>query len=96
MSVLVLLLTLSVASWYLIITKSIGNLIASRRANAFLERFWQIDSLSRLEAEVKNQAADHAFIQLAKTALAVTTDSRQYGMEKLAAAGGSGEWLTRA
>ncbi|MGG7055316.1 MotA/TolQ/ExbB proton channel family protein [Nitrosomonas sp. ANs5] len=96
MSVLILLLTLSVASWYLIITKSIGNLIASKRANAFLERFWQIDSLSRLETEVRNEAADHAFIQLAKTALAVTTDSRQYGMEKLAAAGGSGELLTRA
>jgi biopolymer transport protein ExbB len=33
---------------------------------------------------------------LAKTALAVTSDSRKHGFEKLAAAGGTGELLTRA
>jgi biopolymer transport protein ExbB len=96
MSVLVLLLILSVASWYLIITKSISNLIASRRADAFLKRFWRIDSLSQLEVEIRKMSADHAFVQLAKTALTVTTDSRKCGLEKLAAAGGTGELLTRS
>jgi biopolymer transport protein ExbB len=96
MSVLLLLLALSVASWYLIITKSIGNLIVSRRTSVFLKRFWRIDSLSELETEIKGATSDHAFLQLAKTALAVTNDSRKYGLEKLAAAGGTGELLTRA
>ena len=45
MTVLMLLLTLSVASWYLILTKSISNFLAGRRADAFLKRFWSAGSL---------------------------------------------------
>lgn len=96
MVVLGLLLALSVASWYLIVTKSIANFLARRGANRFLKRFWDIDSISQLEAEIKQAKGEHAFVQLAKTALAVTTDSRKHGFEKLAAAGGTGELLTRA
>ncbi|TDI75738.1 MAG: MotA/TolQ/ExbB proton channel family protein, partial [Betaproteobacteria bacterium] len=38
--VLVLLLMLSVASWYLILTKSIANFLEGRRTETFLKRFW--------------------------------------------------------
>ena len=96
MCVLGLLLALSVSSWYLIVTKSISNYLGKRRASQFLKRFWNIDSISQLEAEIKQTKGEHAFIQLAKTALAVTSDSRKHGFEKLAAAGGTGEMLTRA
>ncbi|MDT8364791.1 MAG: MotA/TolQ/ExbB proton channel family protein [Nitrosomonas sp.] len=96
MSVLGLLLVLSAASWYLIVTKSISNYLAKRRANRFLKRFWDIDSISQLEKEIKQAKGEHAFVQLARTALAVTTDSRKHGFEKLAAAGGTGELLTRS
>ena len=44
-SVLVLLISLSIASWYLIITKNIANFIAKRRAEKFLQFFWSVDSL---------------------------------------------------
>jgi len=96
MCVLILLLSLSVASWYLIVTKSISNLIASRRANAFLKHFWNIDTVPQLESEIRNMTGNHAFIQLAKTALGVSTDSQKHGLEKLAAAGGANELLTRS
>ncbi|QOJ09539.1 MotA/TolQ/ExbB proton channel family protein [Nitrosomonas sp. H1_AOB3] len=96
MCVLVLLLALSVASWYLIVTKSISNTIASRRANAFLKHFWNIDTIPQLETEIRTMTGNHAFIQLAKTALGVTTDSQKHGLEKLAAAGGINELLTRS
>lgn len=96
MCVLVLLLSLSVASWYLIVTKSISNLIASRRANAFLKHFWNIDTVPQLESEIRNMTGNHAFIQLAKTALGVSNDSQKHGLEKLAAAGGANELLTRS
>lgn len=95
MCVLVLLLALSVASWYLIVTKSISNMIASRRANDFLKHFWNIDTIPQLETEIRTMPGNHAFIQLAKTALNVTTDSQKHGLEKLAAAGGINELLTR-
>ena len=52
MSVLILLLALSVASWYLIVTKSIGNMIASRRAKVFLKHFWySLGYLPRLDSD---------------------------------------------
>lgn len=96
MCVLALLLALSVASWYLIVTKSISNMIASRRANDFLKHFWNIDTIPQLETEIRTMTGNHAFVQLAKTALSVTTDSQKHGLEKLAAAGGINELLTRS
>lgn len=96
MGVLVLLLALSVASWYLIITKSISNTIASRRAKAFLKQFWRIDSISQLETEISATPDNHAFARLAKTALATLTRSKKHGLEKLAAASGTNELLTRS
>ncbi|SDW34129.1 MotA/TolQ/ExbB proton channel family protein [Nitrosomonas communis] len=95
MVVFILLLLLSVASWYLIITKSISNFIASRRANAFLNHFWEVDSLQELKIEMKGSSTDNAFAHLAKLAVDVTTDSQRHGLEKLAAAGGVSELLTR-
>jgi biopolymer transport protein ExbB len=96
MGVLILLLALSVASWYLIIVKSISNMIASRRAKAFLKHFWHIDSISQLKTEIGATTNNHAFAQLAETALVATTDSQKHGLEKLAAAGGANELLTRS
>lgn len=96
MCVLVLLFSLSIASWYLIVTRGISNLIASRRASAFLKRFWDIDTIPQLENMIKNVPSDNAFVQLAKTALGITSDSQKHGLEKMAAAGGANELLTRS
>ena len=95
MSVLVLLLTLSVASWYLIITKSIANLMAKRRAEAFLKHFWSFDSLEAVHVEFRNAAPDNAFAELAKLGIDAAADSKIHSSHKLAAAGGTSEFLTR-
>ncbi|MBM3392821.1 MAG: MotA/TolQ/ExbB proton channel family protein [Betaproteobacteria bacterium] len=91
--VLALLLALSVASWYLILTKGLANLFAGRRAAAFLRQFWNAASLEEVRAMLR-QPADNAFAGLAREALA--TDERgEQGLQRLAAAGGQGEFLTR-
>ncbi|PTQ77587.1 outer membrane transport energization protein ExbB [Nitrosomonas oligotropha] len=95
MSVLVLLLSLSVASWYLIITKSIANLMAKRRAEAFLKHFWSFDSLEAVHVEFRNAAPDNAFAELAKLGIDAAADSKIHSSHKLAAAGGTSEFLTR-
>lgn len=95
-SVLVLLLSLSVASWYLIITKSIANYIAKRRAEAFLKHFWSFDSLQAVNGEFKNTAPNNAFAELAKLGIDAAADSKIHSSYKLAAAGGTSEFLTRA
>ena len=94
-SVLVLLLALSVASWYLILTKGIANLLEGQRAETFLKRFWNADSLQEVNATLNGQPADNAFAQLAQLALDAAADSEKHGLQKLAAAGGASEFFTR-
>ncbi|HVW63562.1 MAG TPA: MotA/TolQ/ExbB proton channel family protein [Nitrosospira sp.] len=97
-SVLVLLLGLSVASWYLILTKSLSNFLAGRRADAFLKRFWSASSLQEVNSTLKEgkaEANDNAFAQLAQLAMDAAVDSEKHGLQKLAAAGGASEFITR-
>jgi len=93
--VLAMLLSMSVASWYLIVTKSFDHLIAGRRAEVFLKQFWAADSLQQVRTALHQRPADSAFAELARDALDAADDSDKHGMQKLAAAGGLGEFLTR-
>lgn len=94
--VLLLLLSLSVASWYLIVTKALSNYVAGRRVDAFLKQFWAADSLQSVRAVLgEQQPVDNAFAELARQALEAANDNHQHGLQKLAVAGGLGEFLTR-
>jgi biopolymer transport protein ExbB len=93
--VLGLLLALSVASWYLIVTKALANTLAARRADIFLKQFWAADSLNEVSAALRQRPIDNAFAELAHDALDAANDDNKHGMQKLAAAGGLGEFLTR-
>jgi len=93
--VLSALLLLSMASWYLIVTRSIANTLAQRRAAVFLAGFWNAPSLQDASAALTAQPIDNAFAELAAQALRAASDSASHGAQKLAAAGGLGEFLTR-
>jgi biopolymer transport protein ExbB len=73
--VFVLLLVLSTASWYLILTKSVTNLRARRRAKAFIKRFWDADSLREIGATIGNETVDNPFTD-ATTHAAVWPETR--------------------
>ena len=90
-SVLAVLLLLSMASWYLILTRALANWRAARRAEAFLQRFWQAGSLDGA-AGTPHGGADNAFAVLVDEALKARTNG---GESNLAAAGGMAEYLTR-
>lgn len=93
--VLIGLLLLSLASWYLIITRAIANVIAQRRANAFLAGFWNSSSLIEVRRALSVRPVDNAFAELAQAALKAAGDSEARHPHRLAAAGGLGEFLTR-
>ena len=93
--VLLLLLALSVASWYLIVTKALENYLAGRRAEAFLNRFWAAGSLQDVSISLRQRPVDNAFAKLAHEAIEAAHNNHRDGMQKLAAAGGLGEFLTR-
>lgn len=88
-SVLFVLLLLSVASWYLIVTRSLSNWLARRQIDEFLARFHQTGRLADLELGQD----DNACAALVTEALAV---KRAAGNRELTAAGGLGEVLTRS
>ncbi len=90
--VLGLLLMLSIASWYLIVTKAIDNMAAHKQADAFLKQFWDASSLQEMRAKLGTE--NNAFSELARQALEIDNGA-QRGMEKLLAAGGMAEYLTR-
>jgi biopolymer transport protein ExbB len=90
-----LLLSLSVASWYLILTKSITNFLEGRRTEVFLKRFWNADSLQEVNTTLSSGSTNNAFAQLARLALDAAADSEKHGLQKLSAAGGASEFITR-
>ncbi len=90
--VLLLLLMLSVASWYLIVNKALANLDAKRRSEAFLKQFWEASSLQDMQQRLNGP--NNAFSNLARSALNVGSGNAR-GAEKLLAAGGMSEYLTR-
>ena len=93
-TVLAVLLALSVTSWYLIVTRTIANTLAQRRADAFLARFWAAPSLEAADTVLADPALDNPFADLARQALKAAESAAQ-GQRSLAAAGGFGEFLTR-
>ena len=93
--VLAVLLLLSMASWYLIVTRSIANAFAQRRATAFLDHFWAAPSLQAAGTVLADPALANPFAELARQALKAAADSTAHGQQNLAAAGGFGELLTR-
>jgi biopolymer transport protein ExbB len=92
-TVLGVLLLLSVASWYLIVTRALANILAQRRADAFLKHFWAASSLTEVEAALRAHPADNVFAALVLKSLEALADT---GKENLAVAGGMGEYLTRS
>jgi len=96
MAVLLLLVAMSLASWYLIMTRTISNITARKRADLFLKRFWEADSLESMESVLQNESVDNAFAELAKQALTAGREGSRHGAQKLASAGGMSEFVTRA
>ncbi|MEY4593211.1 MAG: hypothetical protein RIR18_2106 [Pseudomonadota bacterium] len=92
--VLLVLLVLSVTSWYLIVTRTLNNWFAQRSAEVFLTSFWQARSVNEAQSMLRSQSADNAFATLAKSSFEAIEhlESDDVG---LAAAGGMAEYLTR-
>lgn len=95
-TVLLILLVLSVASWYLIVTKSLANWLEARRAKSFLDKFWQEHSIESLRLSLQKTKPNNAFASLATEGVDALRNANKHGIQKLAAAGGMSEFMTRA
>jgi biopolymer transport protein ExbB len=90
--VLGVLLIMSVVSWYLIFTRALGNALARKRSDAFLQMFWKAQSIQEVQQMLAHDAPDGPATHLVRKSLEALGNSNQAG---LAIAGGLGEYLTR-
>ncbi|MGQ0501730.1 MAG: MotA/TolQ/ExbB proton channel family protein [Panacagrimonas sp.] len=93
--ILVLMLLASVASWYLILTKAIGNAITRRRSARFLDFFWNAPSLDEVATHVEHHHPREPFSHLAYHGLVASRHHARHGVNKLADAGSSSDFITR-
>jgi len=92
----VILVVMSMVSWYLILVKAGSNIIRKRRSNAFLNRFWKSSSLDQVEKETVNQHGTDPYSHLTLHAIEARRYHAQYGATNLEAAGSNAEFVTRA
>lgn len=91
-----LLLSMSVASWYFIVVKAWQGFTVRRRSQQFLARFWNAASLDKV-AEMLNQHRDEEpFSHLTYHAINASRHHAEHGVQRLQEAGSAGDFLTRA
>ena len=95
-SILVLLLVMSSATWYLIATKAIRLWVERRKSAAFLDAFWNAASVPAVEKHIGETHPEEPFSHLAWHAIASSRHHQRHGADKLDEAGSTTEFLTRA
>lgn len=95
-TLIIVLLLMSVATWYLIITKTIQTFAMRRRSTHFLESFWNAPSLQAVATHLEEHHPDEPFSHLAWHGIVAGRHHERHGAGKLHEAGNASEFLTRA
>lgn len=95
-SLFVVLLLMSLATWYLIVAKGLQVLLSRRRTARFLHTFWNMPSLNAVERHLEQQHPDEPFSHLAYHAIVSSRHHARHGVNRLDEAGSKSEFLTRS
>lgn len=98
--ILVLMLVMSIGTWYLIFTKGLRLNFAQRRSAAFLAGFWRAESLDAVARDLRSQGVTEPFSHLVHHGF-TAVEQHRIGREGqktrgLIDAGTPDEFLTRA
>ena len=91
----VILILMSLVSWYLIFAKSFTNWRVRRRSAQFLNHFWAAGSLEQVESEISTHGAREPFSHLASHAIHARNHHVKYGALKLEEKGSTSAFVTR-
>ncbi len=94
--ILLIMLGMSIATWYLIVTKSLALFLDRRRSARFLDSFWNAPSLAAVEKHIEEHHPDEPFSHLAWHAIVSSRHHERHRAGRLNEAGTSAEFLTRA
>ena len=95
-AIIVALVLMSVATWYLIIVKTVQTLMTRRRTARFLKTFWDAPSLQSVATLLEHQHPDEPFSHLTWHGIVAARHHQHHGANKLDVAGSTSEFLTRA
>jgi biopolymer transport protein ExbB len=95
-AVLVLLLVMSVTTWYLIVTKAWTWLLVRMRTRRFLDIFWNAPSLQVVATHLEEHHPDEPFSHLAWHGIVATRHHQRHGANKLNQSGSTADFLTRS
>lgn len=95
-TILVLLLLMSVTTWYLIVTKAWTWILVRRRTRRFLGIFWNSPSLQAVATHLEEQHPDEPLSHLAWHAIVSSRHHQRHGANKLDESGSAAEFLTRS
>lgn len=91
----VILIIMSLVTWYLILVKCVSNLRMRRRSAEFLNKFWNSSSLEQVENEIVTHGAQDPFSHLTSHAMHAQKHHSKFGATKLEESGGNAEFVTR-
>ncbi len=91
-----ILLAMSVASWYLIVTKVIQIQGSKARSRRFLDLFWDAPSLQAVGTHLATHTPKDPFSGLAAQAISAVRHHERHGADRLNESGTTAEFLTRA
>ena len=95
-TLLVMLLVMSVATWYLIVTKAWTWILMGRRTRRFLDIFWNSPSLHAVATHLEDDHPDEPFSHRAWHAIVSARHHQRHGANTLYESGSSAEFLTRS
>jgi biopolymer transport protein ExbB len=94
--IIVILVLMSLATWYLIVTKAIQVFTARSRTARFLETFWNSPSLQSVAQHLEEHHPDEPFSHLTWHGLVAARHHQRHGENRLNETGTTGEFVTRA
>ena len=95
-AILAMMLLMSLASWYLIVTKALALWMERRRSASFLESFWNAPSVRAVQPHLEGRHPAEPFSHLAWHAIVASQHHQRHGSNRLNEAGSPSEFLTRA
>ncbi|MGJ0484022.1 MAG: MotA/TolQ/ExbB proton channel family protein [Methylomicrobium sp.] len=92
----VILIAMSIASWYFILIKAWLGIRVRRRSARFLRMFWDAATLEQIAERLQQETPEEPFSLLTRHAINAGRHHARHGGERLQEAGSASEFLTRA
>lgn len=95
-AILIVLIAMSVVTWYLIVTKAVQAWMIRSRTATFLQSFWSAPSMPAVALRLEERSPDEPFSRLSHSAIAASKHHQRHGSHRLDEAGSASEFLLRS